>query len=57
MATVIPEALRRTVSERADGCCEDCGKPQVSFFAHEVDQVRLPGTVARHWTNRERTNW
>lgn len=39
MATVIPEALRRAVSERANGCCEYCGKPQVSFFAHEVDHV------------------
>lgn len=39
MATVIPETLRRAVIERANGCCEYCGKPQVAFFAHEVDHV------------------
>lgn len=39
MATVIPETLRRAVIVRANGCCEYCGKPQVSFFAHEVDHV------------------
>jgi len=39
MATYIPEALRRAVIERAGGRCEYCGKPQVSFFPHEVDHV------------------
>lgn len=39
MATLIPESLRRAVIARANGCCEYCGKPQVTFFAHEVDHV------------------
>jgi len=39
MATYIPEALRRVVIARAGGRCEYCGKPQVSFFPHEVDHV------------------
>ncbi len=39
MATYIPEALRRAIIARANGCCEYCGKPQVSFFPHEVDHV------------------
>lgn len=39
MATYIPETVRRAVIARAQGCCEYCGKPQISFFAHEVDHV------------------
>lgn len=39
MATTIPNAMRRAVIERANGCCEYCGKPQVSFFAHEIDHI------------------
>ncbi len=39
MTSHIPEALRRAVIKRARGRCEYCGKPQVSFFPHEVDHV------------------
>jgi len=39
MPTYIAEALRRAVIARAGGRCEYCGKPQVSFFPHEVDHV------------------
>jgi len=39
MATKIPDALRHAVMVRANECCEYCGKPQVSFFPHEVDHV------------------
>lgn len=39
MTSHISEALRRTVIRRAQGRCEYCGKPQVSFFPHEVDHV------------------
>ncbi|MCB0105322.1 MAG: HNH endonuclease [Caldilineaceae bacterium] len=39
MATTIPNAMRRAVIERANGCCEYCGKPQISFFAHEIDHI------------------
>ncbi|MCB0045137.1 MAG: HNH endonuclease [Caldilineaceae bacterium] len=39
MTAAIPESMRRGVIERAQGCCEYCGKPQVTFFAHEIDHV------------------
>ena len=39
MATKIPDALRHAVIARANECCEYCGKPQISFFPHEVDHV------------------
>ena len=39
MATTIPTAMRRAVIERANGCCEYCGKPQIGFFAHEIDHI------------------
>lgn len=39
MADSISGPLRRAVIERANGKCEYCGKPQVAFFAHEVDHV------------------
>lgn len=39
MATYIPETIRRTVIARAQERCEYCGKPQISFFPHEVDHV------------------
>lgn len=39
MASAIPDTMRRAVFERAEGHCEYCGKPQVTFFAHEVDHV------------------
>lgn len=39
MPTYIAEALRRAVIARTGGRCEYCGKPQVSFFPHEVDHV------------------
>lgn len=39
MATYIPETMRRAVIARARGQCEYCGKPQISFFPHEVDHV------------------
>lgn len=38
--THIPAALRRSVHERARGCCEYCGIPEtVCFVLHEVDHV------------------
>lgn len=39
MSDSIPGAIREAVIARAIGNCEYCGKPQVSFFAHEVDHV------------------
>lgn len=39
MSGSIPDAIREAVIDRAQGKCEYCGKPQVSFFAHEVDHV------------------
>lgn len=39
MATTIPNALRRAVLARANGCCEYCGKPQIGFFIHEIDHI------------------
>lgn len=39
MTTYIPSDLRRAVVERANGICEYCKKPQVLFFAHEVDHI------------------
>jgi hypothetical protein len=39
MATTISDSMRRTVIDRAKSCCEYCGKPQVSFFAHEIDHI------------------
>ena len=36
---MVSETLRLAVAERANGRCEYCGKPQVSFFPHEVDHV------------------
>lgn len=35
----IPNMLRLAVIARANGLCEYCHKPQVSYFAHEVDHV------------------
>ncbi len=35
----IPNKLRTAVIERANGRCEYCHKPPVSFFAHEVDHI------------------
>ncbi|MBX3059232.1 MAG: HNH endonuclease [Anaerolineae bacterium] len=35
----IPKEWRTAVIERANGRCEYCLKPQVSYFAHEVDHV------------------
>lgn len=35
----IPKELRTAVIERTDGRCEYCLKPQVFYFAHEVDHV------------------
>ena len=39
MPTAIPNSLRRTVIQRANGQCEYCGKPPISFYPHEVDHV------------------
>jgi len=39
MAAAIPDSMRSVVIARAKECCEYCGKPQVTFFAHEVDHV------------------
>lgn len=39
MSGSIPDAMREAVIDRAKGKCEYCSKPQVSFFAHEVDHV------------------
>jgi len=39
MTTYIPVDIRRAVIERANGICEYCQKPQVIFFAHEVDHI------------------
>ena len=39
MASTIPESIRRAVIDRAKGRCEYCGKPQVTFFVHEIDHV------------------
>lgn len=35
----IPARLRRATIQRADGLCEYCHKPQVTFFQHEIDHV------------------
>ena len=36
----ISVALRRWVSERANGCCEYCLVPDgLSFYAHEIDHI------------------
>lgn len=38
--TYIPTALRKSVYERADGCCEYCSISEtVSFVAHQIDHV------------------
>jgi 5-methylcytosine-specific restriction endonuclease McrA len=38
--TYIPAQLSRTVSERANGCCEYCLQPEIfSFSPHEVDHA------------------
>ncbi len=39
MAENLSQAVRQAVVTRADGRCEYCGKPQISFFPHEVDHV------------------
>jgi hypothetical protein len=39
MAADTSNSMRRTVIVRAGGRCEYCGKPQISFFPHEVDHV------------------
>ena len=39
MPTLIPTILRSTVIRRAQGRCEYCGKPSVSFYPHEVDHI------------------
>ena len=39
MSSINSESLRKAVIERAEGRCEYCKKPQVAFFAHEVDHV------------------
>jgi hypothetical protein len=38
--TYIPAALRRSVEERANYCCEYCQLPSgLSFFHHEIDHI------------------
>ncbi len=40
MSEEVRSALRRTVRERAKGCCEYCGIPDnVSLFPHEPDHI------------------
>lgn len=39
MPTLIPATMRNAVSQRAQGRCEYCRKPPVSFYPHEVDHV------------------
>jgi len=39
MAEAISQATRQAVIARANSRCEYCGKPQISFFPHEVDHV------------------
>jgi len=39
MPSTFPAALRQDVIGRADGKCEYCHKPQVSFFPHEIDHI------------------
>jgi 5-methylcytosine-specific restriction endonuclease McrA len=39
MAPAISADLRRAVIDQGGGQCEYCHKPQISFYAHEVDHV------------------
>jgi hypothetical protein len=39
MAETLSTSMRRAVATRAQDRCEYCGKPQISFFPHEVDHV------------------
>ncbi|GAB4227179.1 MAG: HNH endonuclease signature motif containing protein [Elainellaceae cyanobacterium] len=40
MSSYIPAALRRSVYDRAKGCCEYCFTPELASFAsHEVDHI------------------
>lgn len=40
MSRYIPVALRRSVYDRANGCCEYCFTPEFAAFAsHEVDHI------------------
>lgn len=40
MSSYIPAALRRSVYDRANGCCEYCFTPEFAVFAsHEVDHI------------------
>ncbi len=39
MSTYIAQATRRFVIERAQNCCEYCGKSSLSFVPHEVDHI------------------
>ncbi len=40
MSTVVSDAIRRQVAERAQGCCEYCRIPQgMSGFQHEPDHI------------------
>ena len=39
MPALVPAATRSAVIERAQGRCEYCYKPQISFYPHEVDHV------------------
>jgi hypothetical protein len=39
MSTAVSASLKRVVIQRANYCCEYCGKPAISFYPHEVDHV------------------
>ncbi|HIK17639.1 MAG TPA: HNH endonuclease [Leptolyngbyaceae cyanobacterium M33_DOE_097] len=40
MSSYIPAALRRSVYDRANGCCEYCFTPELAAFAsYEVDHI------------------